>query len=153
MSLLAVAAAAAVEVEVAAEAVEAAHAEVAAEVHVPVAAFPLRAEPHARLDRLLGQAREVGRARAVGQAREVARARELGRAKAAAKRHLDLREVAHPVANRLPRDLRAVVHPLRRVQHARRAARSVQARRLDSVQRLAAGRLIALPAAVQPLVN
>ncbi|HEY3395099.1 MAG TPA: hypothetical protein VGK58_20510 [Lacipirellulaceae bacterium] len=82
-----------------------------------MAAFPLRAEPHARLDRLLGQAREVGPVRAVGRAQSV------DRAKAAAKRLRDLQEV---------------VHPLRRVQHALRETQRVKALRPDSVRLLAA---------------
>jgi hypothetical protein len=135
MSLHAVAAVAVV--GVADVAVEAGDVEVAEEVHVPVAAFPLRADPHARLDR----------AQAAG------RAQGLGRAKAAAKRLRDLREVAHPVANRLPRDLREVVHPLRRVQHAPRAAQRVKVLRPDNVQLLALGRRTAPLAAVQPLVS
>jgi hypothetical protein len=135
MSLHAVAAAAVV--GVADVAVEEADVEVAEEVHVPVAAFPLRADPHARLDR----------AQAAG------RAQGLGRAKAAAKRLRDLREVAHPVANRLPPDRREVVHPLRRVQHAPRAAQRVKALRPDNVQLLALGRRIALPPTAQPLVS
>jgi hypothetical protein len=156
--LLAVAAAAAV--EVADVAVAAADVEVAA-VHVPVAAFPLPEDPRAPLDRVravgqvreAGQAREVGRARAVGRVRAVDRARALGRVKAAAKRLRDLREVAHPVANRLPRDLREVVHLLGKVRHAPRPAQRVRALRLDNAQRPAPAWRTALLAAVQPLVS
>jgi hypothetical protein len=148
MSSLAVAAAAAVEVEAADVAGAGADVEVVAEVRVPVAAFLLPADPHARHVRAVDRARVVGRVRAIGQARA------LGRAKAAAKRLRDRREVvARPVANRPPRDLREVVHPLRRVQHAPRAAQRVKALWLDSVQGPAAGRRIALPAAVRPLAS